>query len=411
MCHHEVEKFACGHDEKHKIPCESFCDNGSCSKPDDDQVRENAGPKCTKCKDDEDETDFIQEELRKFAERESLNLSAAPTARSRDPNAPKLYFKRCIVWTRCGHHSHPRPSDIERDEGDPEYLHVEGIGNCFDCSAAPPSTIAKMKQNGDYEKEDPWGAMSRTEVAEGSSRGANLPSLEEIGQGVTHDQVKEQVHESASVSPPSSPERAGDRSKSAAPSYFEYDTGPVKGKGHPGRPIRPLAHVTTVEDAESDDEDRFYHSSKKSAKLSDSGEEVSDEEEDDNDDEAHHHQLHKSKKLPGHPPSLSEDEADDQGHFSGDEGAHGKGYHRGRAMHRDHSDEESDHFDDMDDASDVSDAGSDEEGDDLAKPKELKAAGLAEDAEMTKVELQRHMRRKVEEGRIALMQSKKGEIE
>ena len=102
MCYSEIEKFACGHEDKHKIPCEAFCDNGSCSKPEADQVRDDAGPKCNKCKEDDDEMDFIQEELRKFAEQESLNPSAASAARPRDPNAPKHYFKRCIVWSRCG---------------------------------------------------------------------------------------------------------------------------------------------------------------------------------------------------------------------------------------------------------------------------------------------------------------------
>lgn len=115
MCHHEVEKFACGHDEKHKIPCETFCETGNCSKAEEDQVRDNVDPKCIKCKYEEEEADFIQEELRKFAEQESLKPSEAFTRRPRDPNVPKLFFKRCIVWSRCGRKC---TIPLHRDEGD-----------------------------------------------------------------------------------------------------------------------------------------------------------------------------------------------------------------------------------------------------------------------------------------------------
>lgn len=101
MCYNEIEKFGCGHEEKHRIPCEDLCENRGCTKTEEDQIREDTGSVCTKCRNDEDETEFIQEELRKFAEQESLNPSAPPPTRTRDPNAPKLFFKRCIVWTKC----------------------------------------------------------------------------------------------------------------------------------------------------------------------------------------------------------------------------------------------------------------------------------------------------------------------
>ncbi|KAL9029940.1 MAG: hypothetical protein Q9196_001888 [Gyalolechia fulgens] len=439
MCHHEIESFACGHDEKHKIPCEAFCENGSCSKPEDDQVRDNAGPKCSKCKDDKDEADFIEEELRKFAEQESLNPSVAITMRSRDPSAPKLFFKRCLVWARCGReykiplhwverclidnalrldHSHPRPSDIERDEGDPEYLHVEGLGNCFDCSAAAPSVIAKMKRNGDYEKEDPWGAMSRPEVGEGSSHGVSLPSLEEISQGVTHDQVKEQGRRSASGSAPSSPAIADDRPKTAACSEPEYDASLAKGKGLPDRPFRLLSHVNAAENVESGYEDRLRHSSKKSSEYSEPGEKEDDHSEFDDEseveqdeDETGRQGLHKSKKLLGRRPSMGgdEDEADDQGHFSADDRAYSKESQRGRARHGDDGDEEGSRSDqDLYDTSDVSDAGSEAEDGDLATPEELKAAGLPGNSKMTKSQVQRHLHRKLEAG---MLQYNKNEIE
>ncbi|KAL9597373.1 MAG: hypothetical protein Q9219_005182 [cf. Caloplaca sp. 3 TL-2023] len=322
MCHHEVEKFACGHEEKHKIPCEKLFETGSCSKPEDDVIRDNAGPACAQCKEDEEEMNFIQEEIQKLAERESLDPSAAPVRRAHDPNAPKLYFKRCIVWNRCGHHSHPRPSDIERDESDPEYLHVEGLGNCFDCSAAAPSTIAKMKENGDYKKEDPWGALSRLEVGEGSSRVMNLPSLEEIGQGVTHDQIKEQVEKRAAVSPPSSPDRASDRSVSPE---LGYDTGPTKGKAVPGKAVHPLAQVTTVEDDESGDEDGVYPPFTKPAKPLDFAKDLS-EDEDEDEEKGTHHAPPRSKVRRGRSPSLGDSSDEDDAVHSGEESGEDDGH-------------------------------------------------------------------------------------
>ncbi|KAL8950444.1 MAG: hypothetical protein Q9222_003512 [Ikaeria aurantiellina] len=256
MCYHEVEKYDCGHEEKHLIPCEALCEAGSCKKPEEDHQND-AGPKCVRCKEDTDEAEYMEEELRKLAMQESLQPSAAPP-RTRDPNAPKLYFKRCIVWTRCGHHSHPRSSDIERDEADPEYLHVEGRGNCFECSAAAPSTIALMKERGNYQKEDPWGAMSRVEVAEGSSRQTALPSLEEIGQGLTHAETtaqnKERIYRSLSPSP--------DRSHTESDSDDSEDhTGLAKGKGRSGEPLVQPPHQITAESDESEDEAAMHHPS------------------------------------------------------------------------------------------------------------------------------------------------------
>ncbi|KAL8943434.1 MAG: hypothetical protein Q9216_001072 [Gyalolechia sp. 2 TL-2023] len=393
MCHHEIEKFTCGHDEKHKIPCETFCESGSCSKPGGDQIRDDAGPKCNKCKDDEDEADFIQEELRKFAERESLNTSTAPTPMSRDPNAPKLFFKRCIVWSRCGHHSHPRPSDIERDEGDPEYLHVEGLGNCFDCSAASPSIIAKMKQDGNYEKEDPWDAMSTAEVGEGSSRGAALPSLEEIGQGVTHDQVKEQGRKSVSVSPPSSPERTEDRANPAASSEPGNDSNPAKGKGVPGRPPHPLSDMAKAEDVESDTDSEYESSDENDDNLE------LDEESEVDEEETDLHGLNKSKKLPGHRPRMSgdEDEEDDQGQFSDDDGANSKEPQRGRTRHRELGEGVEKPVEAKDD--------------ELATPEELKEAGLPGGSKMLKSQVQRVIHRKLEAGKLAMLQHNKNEVE
>ncbi|KAI4129095.1 MAG: hypothetical protein LQ338_002393 [Usnochroma carphineum] len=419
MCYNEIEKFGCGHEEKHRIPCEDLCENRGCTKTEEDQIREDTGSVCTKCRNDEDETEFIQEELRKFAEQESLNPSAPPPTRTRDPNAPKLFFKRCIVWTKCHHHSHPRPSDIDRDEGDPEYLHVEGIGNCFDCSAAPASTIAKMKQNGDYDKEDPWGAMSRPEIAEGSSRGANLPSLEEIARGVTHAQANQHAQEDALASPPLSPEMSG-RPRSAGSLDSDYDVGPAKGKGRLGEPIRRPAAAAIVESGVSDAEDAQDHASKQPVRLSKTtqGNEWEHEDgtaDDDDEDEKAGHGLSRSRKLPGRSPSLSDREEKDQGEFSEDEGAHGKVPRWGHSMHHAHIDEEEEEgslYSDSDEESDTE--SEDEDGHEdgqYASPEELKAAGLPPTAKMTKVQVQSIMKRKAQEGQKAMTQAREGKIE
>ncbi|KAI4146628.1 MAG: hypothetical protein L6R39_003383 [Caloplaca ligustica] len=376
MCYHDVEKFGCGHEDKHKIPCEEFCEKGHCSKLEEDRIREDAGSICNKCKDKEEEDEFMEEELRKFAERESLDRSAAPPRRTRDPNAPTLYFKRCIVWNKCHHYSHPRPSDIERDEGDPEYLPVEGLGNCFDCSAAPASVIQQMKQNGDFDKEDPWGAMSRTEVAEGSSRGADLPSLEEIAYGMKHSDSDQH----AAVSPPSSPEMTGGRPRSAGSLESDDDLGPAKGKGRLGEPIRQPAHAAMVDSDESDTEETPHNKSKKSGHLvmhqaeeeTDSEAGTADEEDDEEDKVSH--RLHQSKERPPHAPSVSDDDEDDEKHFSGNEEAHGKAprWGQGTAHHTD-SDEEFDPG--SDGLSDAESDGEDEHGQNDKHSNKGKAAG------------------------------------
>lgn len=273
-------------------------------------------------------------------------------------------------------YSHPRPSDIERDEGDPEYLPVEGLGNCFDCSAAPASVIQQMKQNGDFDKEDPWGAMSRTEVAEGSSRGADLPSLEEIAYGMKHSDSDQH----AAVSPPSSPEMTGGRPRSAGSLESDDDLGPAKGKGRLGEPIRQPAHAAMVDSDESDTEETPHNKSKKSGHLvmhqaeeeTDSEAGTADEEDDEEDKVSH--RLHQSKERPPHAPSVSDDDEDDEKHFSGNEEAHGKAprWGQGTAHHTD-SDEEFDPG--SDGLSDAESDGEDEHGQNDKHSNKGKAAG------------------------------------
>ena len=101
MCYNEVEKFGCGHEQKSSIPCEAFCETGTCKKPEENQVRDNVGPKCMECKHEEAEQENFEKQMAEFGIQESLQPSPTP-ARVHDPTAPKLYFKRCIVWSRCG---------------------------------------------------------------------------------------------------------------------------------------------------------------------------------------------------------------------------------------------------------------------------------------------------------------------
>ncbi|KAL8930488.1 MAG: hypothetical protein Q9208_000672 [Pyrenodesmia sp. 3 TL-2023] len=399
MCYHEIEKFECGHEEKHKIPCEDVCGNKACAKAEEDQIRSNADASCTKCKDEADETEFIQEEMRKFAEQESLKPSAALPIRTRDPNAPRLYFKRCLVWTKCGHHSHPRPCEIERDEGDPEYLHVEGRGNCFDCSAAPASIITKMKQDGQYDKEDPWGAMTREDVAEGSSRGGDLPSLEEIGQGVTNAQAKQHAQQVVRGSPPS-PFMSGALPRSAASSEPQYDTGPSKGKGRSGEPIRQPSNAATVESDGSDVETGLPHTSKKPAHLpepeegeaGESDEATDDEFEEEDDEEQDQDRLSEDAVARSDIPQWGQNTTHDHGNEEG----------RGDLGHQSNTD---------------SNAGSgieskvEDEGQALASSEELKAAGLPPTHELTKTQLQSFMKRRDREGQLAMAQHRNGGIE
>ncbi|KAL8907050.1 MAG: hypothetical protein Q9207_001662 [Kuettlingeria erythrocarpa] len=402
MCYHEIEKFDCGHEEKHKIPCEDVCESKSCAKAEEDQIRDHADTSCTKCKHAADEAEFIQEELRKFVERESLNPTTPSPTKTRDPNAPKLYFKRCLVWTKCGHHSHPRPSDIERDEGDPEYMHVEGRGNCFDCSAAPTSTIVKMKQDGQYNTEDPWGAMTRVEIAEGSSRGAYLPSLEEIGQGIMHAQAKH-AQEEALESPPPSPVRSGARPGSAASSEPQYDMGPTKGKGRSGVPIRQPSDAATVKSDGSDLDDDLSHSLGRPAHVPQPDEggaaEPGEGTDDDLEEESDNHRVDRSKK--GDIPHWGHETMHDHGNRKGKhQPGHSFGISHDAGSDIEDEDEDEEEEEDEDE----------DEGQALASPEELQAARLPPALKWTKVQLQSYLRRKDGEGQLAMIQHRTGAV-
>ncbi|KAI4281967.1 MAG: hypothetical protein L6R35_005514 [Caloplaca aegaea] len=425
MCHHEVETFACGHEEKHKIPCEEVCDNKSCAKAEEDQSRMITA-KCTTCKDEEDEAEFILEELQKFVERESLDPSAAVPTRIRDPSALKLYFKRCLVWSKCGHnaltnvdltdHSHPRSSDIERDTDEPEFLYVEGIGNCFDCSAAPSSTIHKMKQSGDYSKEDPWGAMSRPETAEDIFSAASLPLLEDIGRGVVGRQTKERTQvdvQSASCSP----ETSGGRAGTAASSESEYEINPSKGKvkDHPDLPIRHPSYTANMGPNASDVEDVSRRASRKSTSILETHEEEgeSEEFEDDYDKEEKNvgHQSRRSRKRSAYAASASDEEDEDGRHVSGGAEADGKVPHWGFNT-RNGNDEARDDLDgDSADSRQLQRETEDERPGkskkrrEFVSPEELMAADLHPSLEMTRALFEEILKNKTPEERRIMTQS------
>lgn len=154
--------------------------------------------------------------------------------------------------------SHSRPSDIEREVQDPEYIPIDGFGQCYNCARATPRIIEKMKQNGDYDKDDPWGALTEGDNAEGASRSGHGHTLEEIAGGFTNAEKK-----AAQRSPSAdtiSPERP--RSRSSSP---EVDFGPSKGKGRPGQPVlarrgKDDSDSESEDEQDEDEEDRAVYS-------------------------------------------------------------------------------------------------------------------------------------------------------
>ncbi|KAI4263774.1 MAG: hypothetical protein L6R42_001082 [Xanthoria sp. 1 TBL-2021] len=263
MCYNVIDKFPCGHEDKDWIPCEGFCETGTCSKPEPDQIRDSDEPKCAKCKEAAAEEEYLQEQLRDFSISDSLKPSTAP--RVRDPNTPKKYFKWCIEWERCKHRSHSRPSDLERNDEDEEYLTVPGIGQCYDCSKAPNWKIAEMKQSGDYKKQDPWGALSRVEVAEGSSSDPTPQPLEAIAGHRSHapHEKEQQAEDEFSDAPSPLPDRYGQLGMAED---SDDDTGAAKGKGRAGEPLAARAVEAAAESDDSGEEGQADPAKKKAVK-------------------------------------------------------------------------------------------------------------------------------------------------
>ncbi|KAL8799751.1 MAG: hypothetical protein Q9182_005657 [Xanthomendoza sp. 2 TL-2023] len=255
MCFHQIQKYGCGHEDKDLIPCEEKCDTDKCSKPGQDQVVEGMMPECAKCKYAADDQEDIQRQIREFTMKESLKPSAAPTtAKLRDPNRPKRYLIMCIEWQRCKRKvhltNHPEQTMIEwENEEVPQYMSIPGRGQCFDCSRAPAGKIQAMKENGEYEKQDPWGAMSKIDVGEGSSSNVHKHTLEQIAAGVAAGQDQ---HNDFPAS--CSPSPKGRRQRSVS---FESDddTGHSKGKSRKGEAVDPQPHDEREESDEEEEED------------------------------------------------------------------------------------------------------------------------------------------------------------
>ncbi|KAL8667509.1 MAG: hypothetical protein Q9202_000725 [Teloschistes flavicans] len=437
MCYHTVEKYGCGHEDKALIPCEDVFETGKCKKPEEDQIHEKSEPQCKKCKEDGEEEAHLLAQLEKFAMEESLKPSAAP--RIRKTNARTMYFKRCIVWNRCKHHSHPRPSDIERDEGNPEYLHVEGWGNCFDCSQAPASVIAKMKQNGDYEKTDPWGAMSRPEIGTGSSKDAAVASLEEIGRGVSHAQAKQYAEEESTAS------------DAASGTEEEYDFGPSKGKGRAGEPMRQHPTAAILEADTSEDEDRAPSARGLAARLRARGKEdmVSDEEEEERRNHKaarrgpvirHAHEEEDDEEEEGEGEESEEDEQEEEDHDTARPGRKNrsdrvglgggaKGHTKvpvlsprkqptmGNAQQKnnEHVHEveysASEYSDDDETAPSQACNGGEDDGRAIASPEECKAVGIPHGQGFTKERVRMIAARSKQSAQLAMSQFQKGEID
>ncbi|KAL8642358.1 MAG: hypothetical protein Q9228_000943 [Teloschistes exilis] len=431
MCYHIVGRYGCGHEDKDLIPCEDVFETGECKKLEEDQIHNTNEPQCKNCKDDAEEEAHIQAQMEKLAMEESLKPSAAP--RSRKSNAPNMYFKRCVVWNRCKHHSHPRPSDIERDEDDPEYLPVEGWGNCFDCSQAPALVIAKMKKNGDYEKTDPWGAMSRPEIGMGSSKNAAFASLEEIGRGVSHAQAKQYAEEESTTSPV------------ASEAEEEYDLSPSKGKGRAGEPVRQHPHAATLEPENSDDEGHGPSVGELASRLRARSEEDTDS------DEKEEERLNHKATRRGHVTQRNRKEDDDdeeeesegveqeeedhdaarpghrkqRDHVGSGEGAKGqakipdwsapKQAAKGNAQQKSKSHRREEEYEysaseySVDNDDDDDDDDEDKSG--IASPEECKAVGIPRDQGFTKERVRMIAARGKQSAELAMLQFQKGEID
>jgi len=164
MCHQLADEFGgCGHDVKHTIKCPKMAQTANTCDPfasitidkHDDAI----------CFDCQDEVDVLCQ-----FEQADEDFKAAV-----DPMAgPKLFFKEYIQWEKCGHRSHLRWTDIERDRGHQEYIIISELGQCFGCASVPAHQLKRMKLG-----PDPWGFnFDNIEGVPGSS---STPGAEQSG--------------------------------------------------------------------------------------------------------------------------------------------------------------------------------------------------------------------------------------
>lgn len=170
-----------------------------------------------------------------------------------------------------------------------------------------------MKQSGHYENKDAWGALSRVEVAEGSSKDPSLQSLEEIAghhpsyKGSDEDQQTEPDSPVARTPSPDGDEQQG------TPEDSDDDTGAAKGKGRAGEPLVPRSVEGGAEsdDAEESDEEGQAEPAKKKAaekvtkKATQDEDEEEDEDEDNDDKEEGTDESDEEDGKPAPPPNWS----------------------------------------------------------------------------------------------------------
>lgn len=253
---------------------------------------------------------------------------------------------------------------------------------------AKPSVIARMKQNGDYQEKDPWGALSRAEIAEGSSNNPNIQTLEDIAFGGKADK-------GFVVSRSPSPDRRGRRSVSVE---SDDDTGLAKGKGRMGEPIIQRPHGAIDDSDASDEEGQDLPPSEKATRDRGKHEEEYDDDDDDDEEgeegeseEESDAEAGKRGRIPnwstGGPASFTKPRGD----------AHRSGAASQHTSSEDESGEES--------GDEV--AVKDQE---LAGAEELKAAGMPPHLKISKAQAQSIIQRKQREAGLAMDQHRDGEI-
>lgn len=166
---------------------------------------------------------------------------------------------------------------------------MDGIGQCYDCSTAPDWKIVEMKQSGAYKEWDPWGALLRVEIAEGSSNDPSPQPLEVIaGHGGHAPHEMGQQAEDDFSDAPSSPPRWG--RQLATPEDSDDDTGAAKGKGRAGEPLAARAVKAGAESDDSEEEGQADAAKRKAAKeatkkTTETRKAASESDEDEDDDE------------------------------------------------------------------------------------------------------------------------------
>ena len=252
-----------------------------------------------------------------------------------------------------------------------------------------------MKQNGEYEKEDPWGAMTEEDPGTGSSHDAAPHSLEAIAQGMTTMESTQQAMGYARGSPPSSPEIGA----VGHDSDEEYDKGPTKGKGRLGEPVHVRHPAAAYDSGEDESEDEK------------GDEEIEDEDEEEDSEDKGKLIRHGHRKPRAEEESDAEEKKKAKVPGWGAQDGHGKTPAQGKtAQGKAHK--EPSEFEDSDDDDDSGDEDGEKTNDEMeyASPGELKAAGMPISAKMTKEQVQKVLARKGQEGSAAMTQFKTNEM-